>query len=525
MQNIIDYLRQGLPGWLYIPLETIGAYVLGRFFCWFFIKRIMPFLLKEVEETVRTLYFKKASFSTFVLLIALTIKTFINLINFDKYEEILDFLIVFNVIHLLVETLRVFLVDYYLLKVKRLKIPILLLDIVIIIIYALVLLTLLSTFFHVDIAPFIATSAVLSMIIGLALQDTLSNIFAGLAMQIDHPFGIGNWIKIGDMTGKIVEINWRTTKIITGNSELVSFPNNILSKTHVINYSPPEPQLASVQFIGISYSIPPDIVQQNIMEILDSNDEILKDPVPVIGIESYEDSSIKYFIRYFIKDFTGKKAIATMVFKQLWYKFNRTSIEIPFPIRNIYIKDNKEDIQNKEELKKHIKNMLKQVDFLDALQKKDLEFLANLSKLELYTKGEILFKQGEQGSDFYIINCGKVLVSIKKEDGEDIIIATLTKGDFFGELSLLTGEKRSATIYFDEYTELIVLTKEALSPILQKNPSLIEVISRIIAIREAEKKETLEHRRDEEKEETPEDKVKEHSHALFHRITHFFKLE
>ena len=529
MEKFMFYIPVEFQKIFELSIKTLGIFFLGLIIYWILVKRILPAVVKSIDDEIKSKYLKKTSLSGFLILLFITIENLVIFFNLMMYDQILNFLISFFVAYIIIESLKFFFIDYFLITVRNIKVPKLLVDIAVIVIYLLIIFTLLSTFFNIDVAPFIATSAVLSMVIGLALQDTLSNIFAGLTMQIDHPFGIGDWIKVNDLIGKVIEVNWRTTKIMTVNNEMIAFPNNMLSKTHVVNYST-TPVVPYNQSLCLEYSVKPESVRKIILDVVSSHPDILQDPAPSVSLSTFEDNYIRYGIRYFIKDFTQRVGIGNDVLERIWYRFKRENIDFPYPVRNIYINKKISSAETQQDSKAHIINMLRHVDFLSALDDSDIDHLASSSQLHLYKKNDVLFNQGDSGTDFYIINFGQVRVSGKTSEGENIEIAALGKGNFVGELSLLTGVDRSATVSFLEDTELIVLSKDALYPVFQKNPSVIEKICQIITKRQTEKKATIDKQVKADEEGLPikhTDEAEKHaepSNELFKKIKNFFKV-
>src|SRR3954447_13783548 len=220
--------------------------------------------------------------------------------------------------------------------------PIILQDAMVI---GLVLLT--ATFLSKDL---VTTSAVSAVVLGFALQDTLGNAFAGLAIQSEKPFHVGQWIRVGDHEGRVAEVTWRATKLRTKAGNFVILPNNIVAKEAITNYSEPAAPLRLEVTVGASYMVPPNQVKAAIMEALRHSSRVLAAPPPDVVLLSFDDSAITYKARFWIDDYAADEQSRDEVRTAIYYSFQRHGIEIPWPIQVQYEKEWKEpDINEKVE--------------------------------------------------------------------------------------------------------------------------------------------------------------------------------
>src|SRR4029077_11105908 len=140
----------------------------------------------------------------------------------------------------------------------------------------------------------VATTAVGAVVIGFALQDTLGNLFAGLAIQIEKPFGVGHWVTIGGKDGLVSEITWRATKIRTKAGNFVVVPNSVLSRDTITNYSEPTRETRLEVMVGAGYDAPPNEVKSVIVAALRGEASILDDPPPEVLLADFADSAVNY---------------------------------------------------------------------------------------------------------------------------------------------------------------------------------------------------------------------------------------
>ncbi len=414
--------------------------------------------------------------------------------------------------------MSVALFDLFLHQTRKVQVPAILRDIVVILVYALTAMVALGNA-GVNVSSIITTSAVLTAIVGFALQDMLSSIVSGLAIQMERPFQEGDWVQFGEQKGRVLEINWRSTKIETLHRDVVVIPNNVITRTAVINFSVPDPVHRRRLEIGLRYEAAPNKVRASILRALTQVEGVLERPKPYVVLKQYGDFSINYRIYFYIDDFAARERIEDQVFTRIWYQLRRDGLSIPFPIQDVNLRTLSEDQDAKEEArrKESILEALSKVHFLEPLSDEELGRLADDIVSEFYAAGETIIEQGEAGDSFYLIAQGNVEVRVGPK-GRQKAVAELSRHDFFGERSLMTGEDRSATIVATEDTEVYVISKDAFKKIISANERLIEHIGRLLAKRTV----TLEEASDAASESAQ--KTTTDQRTLISKIRHFFQI-
>jgi len=409
---------------------------------------------------------------------------------------------------------------------RQLQVPMFFRDIARALILVFALTVLLKLIFDVEPSGLLVTSTVLSAIIGLALQETLSNIFSGAALQMEKPFQVGDWVFINEREGRIVEMSWRTTKIRNRDNDIIIMPNTEVAKHDILNYHEPNRLHRVRERIGTSYDDPPEQVKRALLEIVADVPEIKSEPKPDVLLLGYGDFSIDYELRYWIEAYERLPYIRDMVTSKIWYRFRREGITIPFPIRTVTM----ETIEHVEERhardhairREEIAAMMAETDILAPF---DTEILASLSARAVqsaYAEGEHLVRQGDRDSSFYIIVSGKVSV-VTSADGREKLIGTFGPGYFFGEGALLTGEARTASVIAAEETIAVVIEKDDFRPVLEARPETAVTLSKILEQRSIE----LERARDTitiSKNRKHTEHATETSSSLLNRIQRFFNL-
>jgi small-conductance mechanosensitive channel len=350
------------------------------------------------------------------------------------------------------------------------RFPIILQDAIVI-----VLVLLASTFLSQEL---VTTSAVSAVIIGFALQDTLGNAFAGLALQSERPFHVGQWIRVGDHVGRVTEITWRATKLRTDAGTLVILPNNIVAKEPITNYSEaPSPVRLDV-VVGASYDVPPNQVKAAIMEALRHSSRVLTTFPPDVLLQSFDDSAITYKARFWIDDYGEDQESRDEVRTAIFYSFQRHNIEIPYPIQAQYdrpqvVPDVTKKIEEEEEL-------LASVDIFASLPPEVRHQVALAAPMAVYGSGETIVRQGEEGQSMFVVASGSVSVVLEPAREE---VARIQRGGYFGEMSLLTGEPRSATVLAVGDVVVVEIGADLFRRLASVHPQAIEKIGMAAMVR------------------------------------------
>jgi len=380
------------------------------------------------------------------------------------------------------QILNLLLWDYLLKRQGDIHIPRLVIDIINFVVLTLVAFAVLNGIFGVRLTAFLVTSTVLSAVIGLSLQDILGNLFAGLALQMERPYKLGEWITVDEKEGRVSQMNWRTLTITTRTGDAVIIPNATISKGIVTNYSRPEKLHMCRVRVGMAYDSAPGEVKRVITAALAGTEGVLKAPPPEVLLDDFDDYSIIYDSRFWISDYTRDPQIEDAVRSHIWYNLQRAGLSIPFPIRDVTVRSVTDENESKarEEFKSEVIRGLRRVELFSPLDRMQVQDLAESSAKFLYARGETLVRQGSSGDSLFIIIKGEVDVSVSSAVGPDIHLATLSRGDYFGEMSLLTGELRSATVKARTETEVIVVEKAGLADLLETEPAILEPLSEML---------------------------------------------
>ncbi|PTL77059.1 mechanosensitive ion channel family protein [Vitiosangium sp. GDMCC 1.1324] len=357
---------------------------------------------------------------------------------------------------------------------SRNPIPKILRDVLDVSLYIVAVLVILKTQLDVDLTSLLATSAIVSVVLGLAMQDTLGNLFAGLSLQLERPYQVGDYVTIRDVTGRVVQIAWRATRIETGRKEIITLPNNVCSKEAVKNYSRGGLPVGVDVYFHASYDRAPNEVKAVVLEALQHVPLMLREPSPICRAWSYDETGIRYQVRYFVEDFGHADWVMEEVYTRIWYGFRREGIELPYPKGRAQpggppAPDFPEEV---------VAEMLRRVDLFKVFKEEERARLRKEMVPKRFARGEHIIEQGQHGNTFYLVGRGELSVC-----AGGVEVSRLSRGNYFGEMSLLTGEPRAATVVALTDVVLLELDRPVFARLFDEHPELAPKLSGMLAHR------------------------------------------
>lgn len=337
----------------------------------------------------------------------------------------------------------------------------------------------------------LATSALLTAVIGLSLQETLGNLFAGLSLQAQPPFAVGDWLQYAsgpDGIGRVLEINWRATHLVSIGDVEVIVPNGVIAKAPLRNFSRPTPLMRHETQIVFPDSVPPHHVQNIVQKTLADLPGVLTTPSPSVLVGQFVERGASYLIRYFVDDFSRLEPIEGELRKRLWYRLRREGIELPTMRSRVEAVTTPFGVTSLRDLsgpepKPELSSRLSNVDFLKGVRAEVLERLAQGTVSYLYGPGEVIIHEGESESELFVIERGAAEVLAMREGALRTRVATLEAGQFFGEAALLREERRAATVVALTECQLLVISAGAFRAAAELDASIAERLTSKLAAR------------------------------------------
>lgn len=339
----------------------------------------------------------------------------------------------------------------------------------------------------------ITTSAVLTAVIGFSMQDTLGNIMGGLALQMDNSIQVGDWVKVGDVNGRVSEIRWRYAAIETRNWETVIIPNSVLMKGQVTvlgrRHDAPYQWRRWVWF-NVDFRYQPTDVIDAVNAALQAHPipRVAAEPKPHCILMDFHESYCRFAVRYFLTDIAVDDPTDSEVRTRIWFALKRAGIPLSIPAHAIFMTEDNETRKAEKTRADRDRRLraLSQVDLFAPLSDAEREQLAEGLRYAPFTRGEVMTRQGAEAHWLYMIVEGAASVRVAVDGGLEKEVATLQAGQFFGEMSLMTGEKRSATVVASCDVECYRLDKSAFQEVMRAHPELAERVAEILARRRVE---------------------------------------
>ena len=405
----------------------------------------------------------------------------------------------------LIRTLEVFFWEGFLANKLGTKVPRLLKDVVAVLVFFVAITGIVATVFDQKVTELLALTGALGFVVGLALQTMISDVFQGIAINIDRPFRIGDWVRIHQrsipaMIGCVQEVNWRSTRFKTTDGTLLVIPNHIIATLTLQNLSLPQERSRFDLIFCLDFAVPHDRALRILRAGALAAKGPLQDPAPKVRVNGVNNFGVEYKVRYWLlpRDMSpnkGRHAISSSILSHL----HQAGLTLAYQ---------KQDIFYAEMPPRHLnfrtdkKSLLSRIELFKDLEGDELGELSKSVEQQSYKAGNNVVQRGGQGTSMYILVEGllNVFAPVNGDDTE-IKVAQITPGQFFGEMSLLTGEHRSATVTPQTDVEVYEITKEHVEALLQKRPELAELLSRTVAERRMRNEQVGQNLNKEQKEE------------------------
>jgi small-conductance mechanosensitive channel len=375
------------------------------------------------------------------------------------------------VIFLLVRLFDYVAFDIALKRRRSVAAPRLLRDIVSLALYFLLFSWAVYGIFQQPVTRFLAATTLLAAILALALQETLGNLFSGIALHLEDSFEVGDVIRSGDIIGVVEVLSWRATRIraFSGNNPIY-LPNSVLSRDR-LEVFPRNNLNARIVQVPLDVNTPPAVVIPILTQAA-AHVEGVSHEIPCFArVAAFGESTLIYEVKYFTRQYDKRDRIDADIKKAIWYALKRNEIALPLPIRSFqpYTPPKRDDAPTPQATR----DRLSKVDVLSPLSDDARAILAGAAKVRFYSRGETIIRYGSAGESMSVVHEGTVSVRL----ADDSEVAQLGPGSVFGEMALLTGETRTANVVALTDVTTIEITREALHPIMQNHPPLAAAIT------------------------------------------------
>ena len=325
----------------------------------------------------------------------------------------------------------------------------------------------------------IVSSGIVAGVLGLAMQNSLSDLVAGVAISIERPFKIGDWVELDDGTlGEVVDINWRATHILSWHNSLYILPNARISNARVHNFNRPETTYGHWFDVFVPSTVPPTLVRRVLLQAAVESEMVLDEPAPVIRV-SGAGGSYKYMIFIHFESYPRHYAGVDNLLMHVWVQCARHGI-VPSAVTSEVIL--RRGVA--EEIKEPSPDqLLAEIELFSELDEDSRRMVVGGMRVRPAFIGEDVVCQGDDGDSLFVIAAGMVRVMLDTPTGA-MEVAKLGVGQYFGEMSLLVGDPRGATVVAHTDCHLLEIGKQALQPVFDRNPELMQSMARIVTERQ-----------------------------------------
>jgi small-conductance mechanosensitive channel/CRP-like cAMP-binding protein len=329
---------------------------------------------------------------------------------------------------------------------------------------------------------FIATSSVLIAVVGFALRNIIGDVFSGIALGVDHPYRIGDWIEMGPTgAGQVVEINWRATRLVTRDGVAIVVPNGLLAGQRLVNYSAPEATFRTSLTVALDPSVPVDRAKR--VMLAGAFDAARSFPAlrPDVLVKEYGESGVVFLVRFWVPDYGQENSCRDAVASGVLHALRSAGLSFSYPKHDLLVRRGGAIAPDR---RPHRDALLAHIDLFQVFDQEELARLARAMTEAFFRTGEVVVSEGEEGSSVFVLAEGALDVAVRDRKGHRSVIDRMVPGDIFGEMSLLTGQKRSATVLAATDAVIYEIRKSDIEPILRRRPEIATSLASLMANRQ-----------------------------------------
>ncbi len=348
-------------------------------------------------------------------------------------------------------------------------------DVVALLVYLLTAATVLRAGLGIEVGALLATSAVLTVVIGLALQETLGTLLAGLTLAWEQRLKEGEWIEIEGIIGQVEELGWRSLVIRTLLDELILLPNLNVVRARLRLLGSGKSPIAVPVRLGVAYGCPPDQVKEVLQRVAGDLPGVLAEPGPQILVTEFADSAVIFECRLWTHKPWAVPAITDALLTNAHAALARAGMEIPFPQRSVHMVAPPPEADGAAE----IAAALARCSLFSGLPEGPMEAVAVHSRRLRWAPGERVISEGEESRALYLVVSGSAVV---ERSGQ--VLSRLESGEVFGEMAFLSGEPRAATVRAVGPLVVVEVDALALAALLGDHRDLADELASRVAERQ-----------------------------------------
>lgn len=335
--------------------------------------------------------------------------------------------------------------------------------------------------FDKPVTGLVATSGVVTIIIGFAIREMIADFFSGIAMNTERPYRIGDYLELEPgLIGRVTELNWRSTRLITQSGNVIVVPNSNLASRQFINYSLPTPQYRESMEVVLNFTTDPRRAENILLAAMLASKGLVDQAGHSVKIKNFGERGVCYELRFFLHSYADRANVLDEVARNVLHHLQQAGIPIPYGQQEIFLTRER---PRRREARLSTRRLLARISWLNALNDDELDSLAaNVIERE-FRPGDVIVSQGEQGTSLFMLVEGTLEASTMSSENREEKVGTIKPGQALGEMSFLTGEPRGATVTALTNAYVLQLRRDAFEPIVRARPEIAEQLGKTMAKR------------------------------------------
>lgn len=337
--------------------------------------------------------------------------------------------------------------------------------------------------FDRDTSGLLATSGIATLVIGFAIREMIADFFSGMAISAEQPYRIGDWLEVeSGLIGKVVELNWRATRLETQEKKLVVVANSDLASRQFTNLSAPHRAFRDEIEITLNYTSDPSRIHNILQAAILTTDGLFPDGKHDSKIKRFTERGVVYAVRFWLGDYADRARVRDRVASNLLHHLNQAGVSIPYAQADVLITRQR---RPRKETRINARRLLSRIDWLQAMNEEELDNLADIAEQRVFAQGDNIVREGDDGDRLYVVVEG-LLEAYRNIDGRSERIGVIEPGQAIGEMSLLTGAKRTATVTAKTQVFALEISRQAIEVIFKARPQIAGELGRLMATRSLE---------------------------------------
>jgi small-conductance mechanosensitive channel len=337
-----------------------------------------------------------------------------------------------------------------------------------------------SAVWNVDLTGLFAALGVTSLVISLALQDTLSGLASGFLLLSDKPFEPGDWIEVNDIEGKVVDTNYRSSRIRDRNGDLIVIPNSVLASATLVNFDQPARLHRVVVSLQVAYSNPPTNATEMLLAAARATKGVLSDPPPVVRVVQIDDPLMGYNVQMWIDDYTISPRVKSDFGALVWYQSHRMDVPLPSPAFDLYHHDPIQEEADATLTVDQLIERIRQASVFSEISDEDIRDLAEAAVPERFRRGETMLPPGIVSREIYVLWSGRARIMLA---GVSDVFIELSDGDVFGVVSRSRDRAASQEVMAVTDCQVVRIDASTAGVVASRNPSLADGLNQLLSSR------------------------------------------